>query len=156
MRLFGRRIFNRGAMVAPAAGLLMVGATTPPHRTIPVAPSYPEPGSLFDTSGARTIVEPPGLPKYREASRSYFASKEYRGLLTQARRDALISSMNTNIAVLKSVSAQHKYHMMVKRAIVEREEERTFTERLMDTFGVREFFSRNDYPQAGASSRGFL
>lgn len=141
--MFGikRRSAVAGLAVAPAA-LLGMKVRQPPQTA-----KYP--GDTIGMEVAR-VAEPPGLKGYYAASRQFYDGRNYLRLLSEARDHH--SRMNLNIMALRSVSEQHRYHMMVTRHLRLEEEQRTFFDRITDAFGVREWFERNGVAEAGGSS----
>lgn len=136
MRFFGRRKAVTGIAAAPLA-LTVTGTNQYGARVVEKLNTPP--GAVpFDLG---RIAEPAGL-------KSYYAAVEnaHKGWnFFDARRDLQRyrgAALSPNIACLKSVSAQHKYIMHMREVDRYHEERKTALEKLLDTFGVRDYFKK--------------
>jgi hypothetical protein len=93
---------------------------------------------------------PPQLNQYHEAIRANQAWRDNHYRMLDYRRNH--HQMNPNIMVLKSVTLQHKIHMQMKRDKEVEEAERSFSEALIDSLGLREYFKKQSEEDACAAS----
>ncbi len=157
MKLFGRRKAVTIAAAAPlAAGMSArnYGMDTKYPPTAPVRVSDME-GLI--PSALNKIAEPAGLKQYYDAVQRADAPLRFFG----ARRDLLRyqHGIDPNIDCLRSVSKQHKIIMHMRKVDRMHDEQRSLVEKMMDVFGVRDFFKKRDEMyggnavEAGQSSR---
>lgn len=146
-----RRMFSTLLGAAPLAigRGKTVGGDLVPRSTPPDAPVNL--GAM-----ARTIIEPMSMKDYWKAKEAWQKAQHYRYQLREARRAYERDGANPNIMCLRSISAQHKCHMMVQWSNEEAKRNETYLESLLDKFGVRDFFNRvngesaEKYPATGA------
>ena len=142
-----RRMFTSMIGVAPlAASVSAKPATGFEAISIAKTPLIPPDDGLINLVGER-IAEPAGLKDYWAAKEAYNAAKRYRSRMQDAREYNHRNGVPANIACLKSVSAQHKLHMMARHSFELEEADRSFTEMLMDKFGVRSWFNDQRHGQ---------
>lgn len=154
-----RRMFSRWFAAVPVAAGVLVGSGP---RAITPRPAPPPIPTGFDM-GAKTpfhIPDPPGVAQYWKAREEINRMQHYRRMLGDARHDVQRGGMPPSIDCLKSVSNIHKYHMIAQRHLASVEAERTFTEQLLDKFGVRDWFKKQhggmaQVERAGMGSTGF-
>lgn len=140
MNPIGRRWFSALLGSAPvAASVGFAGINTKSTSTI-VDPEPLTGWQLADTAAEIRHARPVGFDGYWKALEDSRQAKNYRRLLAESRSEVARNHMPITIDVLKSVSRQHKHHMMVSRLLQIREEERSFTEKLQDLFGMRKWF----------------
>lgn len=134
-----RRIFSKWFAAAPAIGFATLKVGDGPTRAI-----HPIPARSYEPTDAAIlrIPDPPGVAQYWNARAEYNKTKEYWNLLSTIRQDVHRVGMPPNIAALKSISNTYRYHMIAAHRLQVMEQERTFSQRLMDTFGVREWFEK--------------
>lgn len=148
-----RRIFSKWFAAAPAvlgAGFATSRSASSP---MPMPAQIPRDSALI-SDYVRGVVEPVGLKDYWKAQDAVRRSRMYLDLLGTTRREVTQYGMPPSIDCLRSVSRVHKGHMMVQWAMKRREEERTFSQRLMDQFGVRDWFEKQNHPSAEAGNAG--
>lgn len=139
-----RRLFSRWLGAAPLA----IGAVAASPRGVAEKLSHSQvagvTGLMRGDDNWKPTPEPPGLANYYNATGANQRSQRYMSMMKEARRVALnYGGLNANIQALKSVAPQHKLHMATMRELQRQEDERTFAEKLMDQFGVREYFSKH-------------
>lgn len=150
----GRRLFASFLPVAPLAAPHMARDAMQRANALRAANGFD-----WEPVDAEPYIEPPkppGLDGYWKAREAFSASERYRSLLGNSRREAHQYGMPPSIDCLRSVSHQHKHHMMVNWLLKREKQNQTFMESLMDQFGVRDWFSKQNHGVAEASrSNGF-
>lgn len=151
----GRRMFAALLPAAPVAA--RAGIDSVVQRATP-EPSYVK--YAWQDVGAeivQTIAEPAGLKPYWAAREAASASNQYRYNFRDIQRNPR-QSVCLNIQSLRSVSPVMKMHMELNRRYIIDREERTWSEALMDRFGVRDWFKNQQltdkYP-AAETRRGY-
>ncbi len=91
---------------------------------------------------------PPGVDAFWKAKGQFYESRRYIRALNEARHDVQDYGYPLSIDCLKSVSKIHKHHMMVKRAFEQKQAERSLTEKLVEQFGVADWFARHSVDAA--------
>lgn len=158
--MIGRRFFSGRAFFAAATSLVLakeaLGSMAINKCGPPPTPDYPGRDAGLAGQVLQAVVKPAGLDKYYAAQSAIHASKRYMNQLKEGQR---YGRLDLNIDCLKSVSTQHKYRMHLDAALSRQKETETFFEKLQDTFGVREYFTkvqeRNGAQPAESNGSGF-
>lgn len=144
MKLFGRRLMMKSAPVAVAAGGLVAGNITQgdamgADSNAAINFTYP---NMKYSAGAKVLKRaiPSTYSKYIEAQEVLARVDNYRYM-----RKSVLSNtregLDLDIQALRSVSKQHKAAMQIARNQREREENRSFLEKLAITLGLTDFLS---------------
>lgn len=108
--------------------------------------------ATFPPSPMHDILKPAGLDKYYETVQKAASARQFfdqRRELLRYRHDAF----SPNIACLKSVAMQHKIIMHMREVDRLVDEHKSFVEKMMDAFGVREYFKKMEkYHGEGAQT----
>lgn len=147
-----RRFF---AALIPAAPVVARSGIESVIGNKPLTPDtawHPSPAGIVGNI-ARQLVYPKQWKEYEAASEAVRKYRQYR--YEYQNRVGRQYDQDVNILALKSVSQQHKIHMMLAKESAERERDRSAVEKLIDLFGVREFLDKrhsdmmDESPQVG-------
>lgn len=151
MKLFSRRKAVTLAASAPlAAGAMRTAPYPIPPPTAGLVGSYPEYAKDAASSLGR-LVAPTNLPEYYKA----VGESEKAWRFFDNRRDMQRyrdGNVSPNIACLKSVSYQHKFIMHMREVDRINDERKSFVEKMLDSFGVRDYFKKMEEQHGGAEA----
>lgn len=151
--MIGRRWFTGGVIATPIAlGTGAVSTVIPPNPISGVVGASGMPDLFAEAKEVTRMIEPPRLKDYYDARQIAGQAGRYRHMLFRAAQNQ--NAANPNIMSLRSVTTQHKLRMLVDAEAARVKEEETFTQKLMDAFGVREWIDKQTgrYPSVDASS----
>lgn len=135
-----RRMFASMFLAAPVAA---AGMNTKRASGMLVDKTPPAP-SEWMIKETIDLTRPAGIDDYYRALGAARDAEKYRRTIVAARHEVKYNGMPISIDCLRSVSPQHKFHMMAARAIENEQASRTFAEMLMDKFGVREWLVKRN------------
>lgn len=138
----GRRMFASLLPAAPAAAFSGVDQLLKRGSEKLSTGRIDTQNTLFKGFDPSQVTEPENLQKYYSSVQNAHKLMRYRRLLGKSRREVHSFGVPPSIDCLRSVSRVHKHQMMVKQKLNSELEERTFTKKLMDQFGVREWFEK--------------
>jgi hypothetical protein len=135
-----RRFFASILPAIPFAGAATQSGfgSPPPIPDNPTMTKY-----AWKEAGAQLIrtAAPPAMKQYMAAQEALNRSHHHK---YQIRELTGFNTINPNIQALKSVSAQHKLHMHIKKQEDERKQEQSFMSALAESLGLKEFLERQN------------
>ena len=142
-----RRLFA-ALMPTAVAAPVMAGGARPDY------PPHPPPMTTGFIGNAlqagRELVAPPAYKQFLAAKEAASAIEHARYMRQRYREDGRVE---LDISVLKSVSTQHKVHMQMSRDKQRQIDERSFTESLIDSLGLRDYFKKRNEMDVGGTEK---